>query len=350
MLSIQQHKLYKMRKIATILFTTVAFTSFAQVGRYTFTKETGQPWEIDQYPNIAVTDHVVNDDSVWPYKIKIPFPFKFNGQVMDSVGIAENGFIWFGTATENEVASVTTPISGTFPSTVTGIISAMGADLHPHVNTSLTTLLRSGLTGTAPMRELIIEWKNTSRIEPIMGGRALDTITFQIKLYEFMNRIEVAYIKTGLNPFYNTLTQVGLRGKKGDDYNIRSTETTGTNWRNTTEGTKSDATCELSATHYPNFGDMFVWMDLNTDPTSVDELNHAGMRLYPNPATDKIEVSTGISEATTLCIMDINGKVIHQQVFSSNTVLNTQDWNRGIYLIQLKDKNNRVQTKKLVLQ
>lgn len=329
----------------TLLFTFSLLTicSKAQVNTYTFQRETGQPWELIQYPNAVITNHTITDDVVLPTKIKIPFPFTFNGQLQDSLGISENGFVWFGPTPAFEMNAVVYPISDDMPNSVNGIVSAFGGDLHP----TTATQLNSGIVGEGQMQMLIVEWKNTSRLETIRANTAPDTISFQIKLYQFMNRVEIGYIHSGLNYDYTTGVQVGLRGANAVDFNARSTENIGTNWKNTTKAESKFATCEVSPTHYPEYGDLFVW--LPSPSTGLRETSKAEITIYPNPATDYISIKLPNDEQTLLRLLDVTRKVLMQQVMKEDSQINMQSVERGVYFIQLEKSDRTTLTQKIVL-
>lgn len=299
------------------LLTLCAVSASAQVSNYTFTKETGQPWDITNYPNVTITNHAVADDAVAPYRIAIPFPFMFNGVVYDSVNISENGFIWFGPETEEIMSFITQPISSNHNSNVKGIIAAMGGDLHPHVNTGLTTTIKSGVIGDAPMRQLMIEWKNTSRFNSLADDKGEDTLTFHIMLYEFMNRIEVAYRDAKLNPNIVTGMEIGLRGAVATDFNNRMTDATH-NWQNTAKGNSVGSVCELQTTVKPEFGDMYVWMNLNQNPNSVEETAGNVVKAYPVPAKEALFIETVSNSAQEIMIYSAAGQLLKTQNAEGN--------------------------------
>lgn len=333
-----------MKTTLFILLSVLSTHLFAQVNKYTFQKETGQPWELSQYPDAVITNHVVIDDMVTPAKIKIPFPFKFNGQLQDSLGISENGFVWFGATKALDMANVLNPISDLLPNTVAGIIAACASDLHP----TNATQINSGIVGTAPMRELIIEWKSTSRLESIRANTAPDTINFHITIYEFMNRIEVAYLHVGLNKVYSTMVQVGLRGTAATDFNARTTSSTGSTWKTTTKATSNTAMCDLSPTHAPEFGDMFVWMP--SDATGINEATVHAASIYPNPVKDIVTIELENNQLATVRLLDITGRTLTQQSFQSSCQLNMQHHKPGLYFIQIETPHRTTQTHKIVLE
>lgn len=328
-----------MKKLFLIPLLLFALTVQAQLtNRYTFTKETGTFWEITMYPDITITNHTVADDEVLPAKIKIPFPFRYNGVLYDSVGISENGFIWFGEATAKEMEGISKPISAVHSGRVKGIVSALGTDLHPHVNTSLTTTIKSGVTGTAPMEELVIEWKNTSRFDAIVAGE--DTLTFQIKLYHFANRVEIGYGNILLNPAVTSNVEVGLRGATNTDFFNRMTDAAH-GWKNSLQGNNIASTCELKKGKQPEIADMYAWQDFS-QPTGVEEAAESNIKVYPIPAGNALFIESGYTNASVI-IYDMTGKSFLQQTLNErNTELNTEELANGFYIYKIVSQGSEV--------
>lgn len=311
----------------------------AQVKDYTFTKENGLLTFLDDMQGVTITNHTVMDDFVTPSKISIPFPFKFNGVLQDSLGIGENGFIWFGPAGDDIMSSVFTPISDNHPATVTGIVAALGMDMHPHLNTGLTTTIKTGVSGTAPMREMIIEWRNTSSYNSLSDTLGEDTISFQIKLYEFMNRVEVAYGQFRMNPNAGDVAQIGLRGNNSNDYNNRMTDAVN-KWPETSKGIDVTSGCLIDAQVHPSFGTLLVWTKDNQNPpppTSTPEFaNNAQVRAYPNPTTGKMFFESANPTAQNIVITNsIGQQILATQFAGSNAQINMQGQNSGLYFYHI---------------
>lgn len=72
-------------------------------------------------------------------------------------------------------------------------------------------------------------------------------------------------------------------------------------------------------------------------------------QLFPNPAQDYVDMKLNGSEATTICIVDVYGKLIKIQTLTdSNTRINLSDVSNGIYFIQIKNDNQLLGTYKVV--
>lgn len=81
---------------------------------------------------------------------------------------------------------------------------------------------------------------------------------------------------------------------------------------------------------------------------SVDIINTSKVKIYPNPADDKIQVM-GISIGTKLNIYSIDGKLVKSQIATSlPDVVNVQSLPSGVYLIQIIKDNQVKETTKFI--
>lgn len=331
-----------MKKICLVLMVLCASFAQAQVKDYTFTKESGLVTFLDDMQGITITNHTVLDDDVTPAKISIPFPFRFDGVLQDSLGIGENGFIWFGSESNEMMSSVFTPISDNHTAKVKGIVSALGMDLHPHVSTSLATTIKTAVIGTAPMREMVIEWRNTSSFASLSDAMGEDTISFQIKLYEFMNRIEIAYGEFRMNPNTGDVAQVGLRGNTGTDFSNRMTSATN-HWANSVAGIDNTSGCEVSKTVRPSFGDLFVWTKDNQTPTGIhNPTKNVQVQVYPNPSNGELFVEMDNDEANIITVTNIAGQQVLQTNIVGKVKLEMDNHANGLYFYHITTSNGQI--------
>jgi len=85
----------------------------------------------------------------------------------------------------------------------------------------------------------------------------------------------------------------------------------------------------------------------NYDPSvSIDENIITGIKVYPNPATDKVVVSFSHSEISSadIVITDIAGKEVYRDKYSSSQSdvelsFDIREWNSGIYIFNIIDGN-----------
>ncbi len=87
---------------------------------------------------------------------------------------------------------------------------------------------------------------------------------------------------------------------------------------------------------------------LNSTAHTISETH---MILYPNPVSDFVNISLkkGV-DAANLTILDVQGKVIHNETFKGNRYrINTNGFNKGLYIIKIKTVNGKI-IKKLIIQ
>jgi hypothetical protein len=80
----------------------------------------------------------------------------------------------------------------------------------------------------------------------------------------------------------------------------------------------------------------------------VDEMGTNMVRFYPNPAQGKVTIESSTTIYEVVC-SDLNGKQMSTGLYKNNkVVLNTESFNKGIYLLQIKTENGVVTEKMLV--
>lgn len=84
----------------------------------------------------------------------------------------------------------------------------------------------------------------------------------------------------------------------------------------------------------------------------LQELNlFSGLSVFPNPATSYVMLNNEACENCSLSIFNIEGKQVYfQKSLSEKQKINVSDFNKGIYLIRLSDKENRSLNKKLIVE
>ena len=83
------------------------------------------------------------------------------------------------------------------------------------------------------------------------------------------------------------------------------------------------------------------------EPLSVDDFDFNEVKLYPNPAKDKIEISSS-QIIDRLDIIDINGRLLNTIKISDISYnLNISDLAKGVYILEIKSGNSKF-TKKFI--
>lgn len=71
--------------------------------------------------------------------------------------------------------------------------------------------------------------------------------------------------------------------------------------------------------------------------TSVYTHENSTLKIYPNPAKDRVRVEWNAKERATLTLLDISGKVIQSQTLNQNySDIDVSRLSNGIYLIQVQ--------------
>ena len=84
----------------------------------------------------------------------------------------------------------------------------------------------------------------------------------------------------------------------------------------------------------------------------MKEMKNNELSLYPNPASDIVNVSLSNGELINdIVIIDLSGKVVFSQsnINLSFSVINIDQFNAGVYILSVNGKNTK-STKKLIVQ
>lgn len=213
----------------------------------------------------------------------IGFPFQFNGSTYTHVGVATNGWIWFGANGPVKAAGLVFPftqvLNSEFP--IEGIASALNGDLEGRW-TAGDARIRTRASGTAPNRSFTIEWSNFKSLDDAEGtgfcGENRNRFDFQIILEEQNNTLVFAY---NTAPYcwqgYEQFFQVGLRGNGANDVHARSITAGAQAWANSSLGfshstavLRSSSPTTLPAQNarfsfYPSTAQTLTWLGTNTN-------------------------------------------------------------------------------------
>jgi len=199
----------------------------------------------------------------------IGFSFLFNGISFDRLAINNNGWISLGQSAltpsvNNASTSAYTPIASSVaitPDQLYNRISALARDIQAQTGSTL----RLETIGTAPNRVCVIQWAGYKKYSTTGTG---DNFSFQIRLYETTNKVEIVYGVMTSNTTAGNF-QVGLRGPAVTDFFAR---TTATSWAATTAAAANTEYCVMSDQIFPANGTTFTF-------------NYPQTNVPPNPAS-----------------------------------------------------------------
>ena len=287
-----------------LLLLMISQSGWSQVSGYAFSQSTGTYTEITGGTVYSTTVATTLDSEVYG-NLPIGFTFTYNGVGYTQFGINANGWISMGattptsssaplsSGTTNNVisalagdlfgrqfvtastisgsptvtmtagsllgVSVGDAVSGTGIATGSTVVSISGSNVTLSLNAVSSGTgrnirfhngtIRYQTIGTAPNRQLVVQFKNFSRWAT---GAPSDFLNFQIVLNETSNRVDLIYNIPYVNA--SQTREVGLRGSANTDFNNRSTTT---NWDATTAGGTNAASCTISNTIFPVSGKTF---------------------------------------------------------------------------------------------
>jgi hypothetical protein len=243
-----------------------ASTAGAQVSSYGFSQSAGTFMPISGTALGAATGNTSTtnlNSNVYP--LTLPFDFVFNGTAYNTLNVSTNGFLTFGATAPG--TTTTTPISST--TAYEGAVSVFGRDLSSVFDIGgATGDISSEITGTAPNREAVIQWKNF-RPSSSTSTTAAYTFSFQARLQETSNVIQMVYSSGNYligNTTVSGTSQIGLRGTAATDFNTRLNGTA-LEFVNSTPGTTNTSTQAFNTANsipgMPSAGLTYVW----TPPT-----------------------------------------------------------------------------------
>lgn len=190
--------------IACLVFCLTFFTTqktSAQVTSYNFF---GAPETYQTVSGTVVS--FINEDDTYHPNLPIGFTFVYNGNSTDRFGVCTNGFICLDSLFHS---GIWTPNPGTV-----NCVSPFMADLY--ISWSGATI-EYVTTGTAPNRQLFVQWKNVSFYPT---GNC--NINFQVILFETTNCIKFVYGSCGCTQPVARDCYVGLIGNSLSDFNTRT--------------------------------------------------------------------------------------------------------------------------------
>ncbi len=164
--------------------------------------------DISTTGNVVTSGGVSNCDDCVSGQILLPFGFTYAGQTFTSVFASSNGFIRpsdpdgdDGCCSGDSYPDPSAPNGG--------VIGGFWSDL----DTSISGDIRTQTIGVAPNRVFVVQYTNVA-----FHSGAAGAVTFQIKLFEGSNNIEVHYGQTDVNSHTSSGGVENLDGTGGTQY------------------------------------------------------------------------------------------------------------------------------------
>lgn len=81
-------------------------------------------------------------------------------------------------------------------------------------------------------------------------------------------------------------------------------------------------------------------------PNGIAEVENVSLRVYPNPSAGVLHVEgAGYSGNADITIMDAMGRQVYAQMFSGELTINTANFAKGVYVLQVSDNKHKSQYK-----
>ncbi|WP_185146645.1 fibronectin type III domain-containing protein [Chryseobacterium sp.] len=236
----------------------------AQVSLYSFSSSMGTYTEITGGTVLATATGNTSATSLDAgiYAFTPSFTFFFNGAPVTNISVNTNGFLTFGAV--ESTPTTATPISGSIA--YDGAVSAFSRNTNAVFDIAgRTGEIRWETVGTAPNREMVIQWKNF-RPSQSTSVTEVYVLSYQIRLKETSNAISVVYAGgtylAGSAAITFTL-QNGLRGATNADFNNRMNATS-VKYMESTAGTANSSTQNFNTVNdppgMPAAGFTYTWL------------------------------------------------------------------------------------------
>ena len=99
-----------------------------------------------------------------------------------------------------------------------------------------------------------------------------------------------------------------------------------------------------TSTFYSNGNAFAIRMNMGAN-VGINENITNNVSIYPNPTSDILNISTNSNDLSELTIKDITGKIVLSQKFNTNITISTENYSKGVYLIDVKNNLGTVSEK-----
>ena len=99
-----------------------------------------------------------------------------------------------------------------------------------------------------------------------------------------------------------------------------------------------------TSTFYSNGNAFAIRMNMGAN-VGINENITNNVSIYPNPTSGILNISTNAKDLSEIIVKDIMGKVVLSQKFNSKIAINTENYAKGVYLIDVKNNLGTVSEK-----
>ncbi|MDZ4182176.1 MAG: choice-of-anchor J domain-containing protein, partial [Candidatus Cloacimonadaceae bacterium] len=281
------------KAMIVVIMTLLSSLSFAALSEYTFQQTTATYTEITNPTQI----HGPSIDGLMSPLINIGFDFMYDEAIYSSFKANANGFITLNpvsTASLNNALATQTLI-------LTGLWDAM--------MTYSTGNVSYELSGASPNQILTVQFKN---LRWYFSYSPPNLISYQIKLFQGTNKIEIIYGAVGAYPGINASASIGLSGAVAGNFLSITPAAPTANYSSTVEFN------QINGTHVPFLvGNKYVFMPPDPADNDLAAIAFAGNATTSvnSPTNYSVTVyNRGLNPQSTYSVQLIN---------ATNTVLAT---------------------------
>jgi hypothetical protein len=347
--------MFNMKKLFTLTLLALGFMNLSSQAQvmypYTFSKSTATYSDLVGATNLTAGN--AWDDTLMTIPLGFTFKWALQNRNIDSITIDSYGLLF---APQDYDANTEFFSRAIMP------YQADLTDRGYNTNQVAVSPISYLTTGTAGNRICKIEFNNAGFYSDTTG---LDSTNFQVWLYEGTNVIEFRYGPQGVadiatsfdgenGPWINlaykfTFDLVNLTATADSCSYVSGNSTTAAAVNPTSPIDLDAPPSDFAFVGLPANGQVFKWTPLGS-VSGVEDLENAfaGMKVYPTQMNDKLTIEHD-GQVTHATLSDINGRVLF--TYSTPAISNSFDvssLSKGIYLLSLSDKENRIKTIKVV--
>ena len=203
---------------------------------------------------------------------------------------------------------------------------------------------------------------STWLITPAVGLKNGDVIKFWSRTAgSFADRLQVRLNSTaGANPALLSPTDVGGFTNLLLDINptltVAGYPTVWTEYTITISGLPAETPCKIAFRYFVTNGgpgganSNFIGVDsFSVDrPLSSASFTLSGVKMYPNPAKDVLNIQSDTEELTKVSITDLNGRIV-KEVTNNLSQISLGDLSKGIYMVTIESATAK-KVEKLIVE